>query len=207
MDMFNELNIDKINIPAISVYFWKKKIYSFERINKIFLFYRYLYKYRRFEKTKKKIQHKVIKNLEKGCYINTIKIALEQNINCSWEEDDFANIYHFICGRILSYISTDSTDPTKVSNIIDGFIDDSSDYSLSKQFPNKTQKDLYPEQYAEIKRRQIIEQNIKVKASKLRTCPKCKQKLSTTKNRYARSLDEGVDLTATCVFCGFSWAC
>ena len=76
-----------------------------------------------------------------------------------------------------------------------------------KQFPNKTQKDLYPEQYEEIKRRQIIEQNIKVKASKLRVCPKCKQKLSTTKNRYARSLDEGVDLTATCVFCGFSWAC
>ena len=75
-----------------------------------------------------------------------MKIALKQNINCSWEEDDFANIYHFICGRILSYISTDSTDPKKVSNIIDGFIDDSSDYSLSKQFPNKTQKDLYPEQ-------------------------------------------------------------
>ena len=44
MDMFNELNIDEVNIPAISVYFWKKKIYSFERINKIFLFYRYLYK-------------------------------------------------------------------------------------------------------------------------------------------------------------------
>ena len=77
----------------------------------------------------------------------------------------------------------------------------------TKEFPNKTIKDLYPEQYENIEKKQSIVQQITVKASKLRTCPKCKQKLSTTKNRYARSFDEGVDLTSTCVFCGFSWAC
>ena len=204
MNNFYKTDIDNIKISTISAYFYKNKEYSFTRIIKIFLFLRYLSKHKKFYKTKNSVKHEILKNLENTCHNNSIKIALEQNITYDWEQEEFTDIYHYICGRVLAYINTYNTDYKKVNNIINGFINDK---YLAKEFPNKTHKSLYPEHYVEINKRQAADNQIVIKASKLRTCPKCKQKLSTTKNRYARSLDEGVDLTATCVFCGHSWAC
>ena len=204
MNNFYKTNIDNIKISTISAYFYKNKEYSFTRINKIFLFLRYLSKHKKFFKTKNSVKHEILKNIEDTCHNNTIKIALEQNINYDWKQEEFTDIYHYICGRVLSYIDIDNTDYKKVNIIINGFINDK---SLAKEFPNRTHRNLYPELYVEINKKQAADNQIVIKASKLRTCPKCKQNLSTTKNRYARSIDEGFDLTSTCVFCGHSWAC
>ena len=48
-------------------------------------------------------------------------------------------------------------------------------------------------------------QESKIKYSELYRCRKCKRNQTTTERRYARSLDEGVDLTIICLFCGNRW--
>ena len=144
MENFNDIDIDEIDIPSISSYFYKNRKYSFIRIKKIFLFYRYLCKHKNFYKTKKKIQHKIIKNLEKTCYTNTNNIAFTKNIIFDWKNEEFTDIYHIICAKTLAHLSTNDTKPEKVNDIIEEIIND---YILSKEFPNKTIKDLYPEQY------------------------------------------------------------
>ena len=46
---------------------------------------------------------------------------------------------------------------------------------------------------------------IKIKYSELYRCNKCKRNQTKTERRYARSLDEGIDLTIICLFCGKRW--
>jgi len=78
---------------------------------------------------------------------------------------------------------------------------------IAKEFPNRTQKELYPKHYKNILKRQTADQQIVVKTSQLHTCPRCKNRQSTVVNRYNRSLDEGVNQYATCYFCGCEWCC
>jgi len=202
MDNFLDIDIEKVSIPTIfSCFYSTKNYYEIDRIYKIFLFYRYLCRHKKFSKITRKEQHEIIKNLEKACYDNAKHM---ENIVCGWSEE-FAYTYHIICGKVLSYF--DINYPKKANIIIENLISDIPVQIFSKTLPYKSIRDLFPEEYDKVEKTQCIEEQITVKASKLRTCPKCKRRLSTTKNRYARSLDEGVDLTATCVFCGFSWAC
>ena len=91
MNNFYKTNIDNIKISTISAYFYKNKEYSFTRINKIFLFLRYLSKHKKFFKTKNSVKHEILKNIEETCHNNTIKIALEQNINYDWKKTFLEN--------------------------------------------------------------------------------------------------------------------
>lgn len=236
--LFNNKHIDDVEIPAISACFYKDTKYNDGRLKKIFLFYRYLSQHKGFTKISSEQKHNIVENLEKSCYRNTIAKARKQNINCSWDEEDFEFIYHVTCGKTLAHISRDdaivsannvdklgyivsemnlnTSNPNKSTNdflknvnkFINLLIEDSSETNeMSKKFPNMTQKELYPEHYTDALKRQTADRQIVIKSSKLRTCPRCKQKQSTVKNRYNRSLDEGVNQIATCYFCGCEWCC
>ena len=72
---------------------------------------------------------------------------------------------------------------------------------------NMKSKELCPKKYEKIEKKINQRNNLerKIKYSELYKCRKCKRNQCTTERRYARSIDEGVDLTVTCVFCSHSW--
>lgn len=200
MEYFEHINIDKIKIPPISSSFYKNSNYTLSRINKIILFYKFLCRHIKFNKLDKRKQHKIIKTLERVCYHHTLHKARIYDIINKWSNDTFDNLYHFICGRVIAYLNYEETNPDDVHKFIIKIINK---YDYMKKFPILEYKDLYPEIYENTHKRHLAGEQKKIKYSKMYSCPKCKKKLSTIANRYNRSLDEGVNLMITCVYCGF----
>lgn len=144
----------------------------------------------------------ITKHLERGCLNRSIEKAKSYNIRCIWTESKFIDLYHSICYKVACNI-----DPTSSIN---------SNYALKKILTNEipiadvanmTSKELCPKKYEQIEdrvnKRTNLERNIKY--SELYRCRKCKTNKTTTERRYARSWDEGTDLTIHCINCGFSW--
>ncbi len=193
---------DKDKIYKISNYFSSKK-YIFNRLQEIELFYEYLFKHKLFVEEKENIQFEIIKNLEKSCYKNTLNKARKKNIQTNWSNKEFIFLYEIICGRVLAYLSHLDTNPIEVDINIRNLLDDN---SLAEKFPFKTHKDFHPNEYKKLYNRNNSNQKI-IKFSKLRKCPRCRENISTVKNIYNRSLDEGTNLMATCLECGWKWTC
>ena len=96
------------------------------------------------------------------------------------------------------------TNPIEANiNILD-LLDDN---SIAEKFPFKIHEDFYPNEYKKLYERNNIKNQKIIKFSKLRKCPKCKKNISTIKNVYNRSLDEGTNQMATCVNCNYKWIC
>ena len=76
-----------------------------------------------------------------------------------------------------------------------------------QEVANMSSKELCPKKYEKIDQKINKRTNLelKIKFSELYKCSKCKRNQCTTERRYARSLDEGTDLTIHCLFCSHSW--
>lgn len=144
----------------------------------------------------------IIKYLERGCLNRAIEKAKSYNIRCVWTDEKFIHLYHSICYKVACNI-----DPSSMVK---------SDYILKKimnsqvelnNIANMTSKELCPNKYEQIDEKMNKRTNLerKVKFSELYKCRKCKRNQTTTERRYARSWDEGTDLTITCAFCYHSW--
>jgi len=207
MENFINKHIDDIKIPVLPAEFYNHENSNEIRIAKIYLFYQYLCRHKEFAGTEEKKQYRVINSLERSCYSITLDIANKESIPCNWDINEFDDLYHIVCARVLSYFTYDNGNiksAEKTNNIITSLLND---VKCAKSLPFKKRRELYPEEYETVDERYNANKQIRIKTSKLRTCPRCKQQLSTVKNRYNRSLDEGVNLEATCIFCEFSWNC
>lgn len=144
----------------------------------------------------------IVKNLERGCLNRTIVKSNDYNIRGVWSNPKFVSLYHDICYKIASNL-----DVTSVIN---------SDYITKKILKNEvninmvanmSSKELCPKKYEKIDMKINQRTNLerKIKYSELYRCRKCKRNQCTTERRYNRSLDEGVNLTIICLFCGHEW--
>jgi hypothetical protein len=140
--------------------------------------------------------------IENSCYKKTIKLANKNNITVDWDCVLFINIYNSICYKIASNIDPNSI--VKSNFILDKIINNNIDLDNIASMSSRT---LCPERYVEIDEKINKRNNleIKIKYSELYKCKRCKKNQTTTERRYARSLDEGVDLTIICHFCGNKW--
>lgn len=144
----------------------------------------------------------IAERLERGCFNRSVEKAKTYNVRCVWDNEKFVNLYHSICYKVASNIDTTSSIK---SDYIRNKILNNDVYIPS--IANMTSKQLCPKKYevidAKMNKRTNLER--KIKYSELYRCRKCKRNQCTTERRYARSLDEGVDLTINCMFCHHSW--
>ena len=141
------------------------------------------------------------RKIEMGCYNKAKSQAIENNINISWHNPMFISIYHMICYEIsinldkTSVINSNILHNKLINNEVDpyqlAFIIAKDNFSKNRVIEDKINKRLNI--------------NITLKYSELYKCRKCKKNQTTLERRYNRSLDEGVNLTVTCDFCGFQW--
>ena len=144
----------------------------------------------------------IVKNLEKGCLNRAIDKSRIYNIRCVWSEPKFVDLYHNICYKLASNLD-------ETSSINSDFIKKkilNNEVNL-QHVANLSSKELCPMKYEKIEQKINKRNNLerKIKFSELYKCRKCKHNQCTTERRYARSLDEGTDLTILCLFCGHSW--
>jgi hypothetical protein len=140
--------------------------------------------------------------LERSCYNYTINKASDENIMATWSNDLFCDLYHSICYKISSNI--DASNEINNVYLINAILNKTIDINL---IPNMTSQELFPSQYTAILERVAISKNVvqSIKTSAMYRCSKCKQNKCTLENRFNRSLDEGVNLTITCMNCMHSW--
>ena len=144
----------------------------------------------------------IIRNLERGCLNRAIQKSRVHNIRCVWSETKFVDLYHNICYKLASNLDVNScvNSGSIKQKILDGDVD-------LQNVANISSKELCPKKYEKLDQKINKRSNLerKVKFSELYKCRKCKRNQCTTERRYARSLDEGTDLTIHCLFCGHSW--
>lgn len=144
----------------------------------------------------------IIKNLEKGCLRRAIEKAKTYNIRCVWSNDKFISLYHSICYKVA--INLDPTSSIKSDYIYKKILNNEVDLL---NVANMTSKALCPKKYEQLDEKISKRTNLerKVKYSEMYKCSKCKRNQTTTERRYNRGLDEGVELTINCMFCGHQW--
>jgi DNA-directed RNA polymerase subunit M/transcription elongation factor TFIIS len=186
------------NTIPLNIKFYENENYNNNRRLKLLLFGECL------GKTDKSVDDKecIIKYLERGCLNRAIESAKIYNIRCIWSNEKFVNLYHSICYKIAVNIDTNSC--IKSDYILNKILNDDVD---PLKIANMSSKDLCPKKYEKIEEKMQKRNNLerKIKFSEMYTCRKCKRKQTTTERCYNRSLDEGVNLTIRCLFCGNSW--
>ena len=145
---------------------------------------------------------KIILDIENACYNYTINKANEENIPADWSNDLFTEIYHATCAKIYSNISK----KCGVSNnyLICHIVNNNLDIN---KLPYMSSQELFPEKYKELISKLEASKNVTrtVKTTSMYKCRRCHKNECTEENRYNRSLDEGVNLTITCMSCGYQW--
>lgn len=147
------------------------------------------------------IYMKMAKNLEKGIYNYSIKIATEKNIVKKWENQYFVQIYIDRLRSIYLNINSDYL-REKVKN---GDIKIHEIAFLSHQ-------DMRPERWNKLLEAKKIRDEYKyaprIEASTDNfTCWKCKSKSCTYYQLQTRSADEPMTTFVTCLNCGQRWKC
>jgi DNA-directed RNA polymerase subunit M/transcription elongation factor TFIIS len=204
MEFFHcNIGISIKNTPPLDIKFYKEKKYNITRLQKLRIFSEYFNNHVKFSEANNDLKNLVIKKVESACFNLTIKKSQENNIPNSWDYEEFEELYHIICGKPLAYIDS-SIDSDKANNIILIIL---SDPKKAKWMASINHREIYPKEYEELEHRQNADDQVIKKFCTLYQCPKCKKSLCTLKNRYNRSLDEGVNLTAMCAWCHTEWNC
>jgi DNA-directed RNA polymerase subunit M/transcription elongation factor TFIIS len=187
------------NAIPLNIKFYENENYNDIRRCKLILLSDCLGKNFKFDNNSKEA---IIKAIEQGCLNRAIKKAKTYNIRCIWKEEQFVNLYHSICYKVS--INIDKNSSINSSFIIDKILNNSIDL---KTIANMTSKELYPKKYEKLEEKMHKRHNLerKIKFSERYQCKKCKRNQTTTERCYNRSLDEGVNLTIRCLFCGNSW--
>jgi len=151
--------------------------------------------------------YKLAKNLEIGCYNETIKYADVKGFLKKWENSVFKNTYIHKCISIFtnldpnSYIKNDKL----IERVKTGEIKAYHVGSLKPQ-------ELFPEQWKDIKEQKERKDKL---AYEIRTehtikgmykCKKCKSDAVTYYQLQLRSSDEPMTTKITCVNCGNRWS-
>lgn len=189
------------NIIPLDAMFYKKP-YNKIRRAKLILFTSCLMQHKEYQLLPYQEKMKIIKNIERSCYNYVIDKSYEENIMTSWEVDLFCELYHSICYKISANLEKTGlvSNPNLTKAILSGNIS-------IEQLPKLSSQDMYPQKYAEIIQRVEASKSVvqTLKTSAMYRCSKCKENKCTIENRYNRSLDEGVNLTITCLNCAHQW--
>jgi DNA-directed RNA polymerase subunit M/transcription elongation factor TFIIS len=187
------------SIPLPHKPFYNDDEYNVLRRAKLIILSDCLGKYSEFSSLSYEKKIEMLWQIEQGCVAEATRKANEYNIQCMWDNIQYTNIYHSICYNIIAILDDDDGLPSLVTKITSDKID------LGKM-SNMTCRELCPEKYEDltnhINKRTNTKQNLKY--SELYYCYKCKHNQSTVEKRCNRSLDEGVNLTITCLWCGNS---
>ena len=195
----NIKNHRKFAIPA-KVY--NNSEYCKERRTIILLIAEILEKNEDFKNISKSKQDNIILKIEKSCFDSTIKKSNELLIYINWENSKFTYMYQLFCNKITKNLDSES----EVNNayLINAIINDEIDLNNIAELASDK---LCPEKSDVIKQNLIARnsQKLNYKTSSLYTCRNCGKKSVTIREYQGRSLDEGSNLSLTCVFCSYNW--
>jgi len=144
----------------------------------------------------------LVEKIERGCFNYTITHTTEQNIPTSWKNDIFKDVYNSTCAKIYANLST--TNNVNNDYLLPCILENKINCN---DLPKLTSQQLFPDKYKDVIVKLETSKNVQwtVKTSSMYRCRRCKKNECTIENRYNRSLDEGVNLTITCVACGNEW--
>lgn len=147
-------------------------------------------------------QRDFVMRMERSCYNTAIDKATEQNVIPSWFIEEFVDIYSVLCAKILSNIDPDGI--TQNDYLVPAIVTEQIDIDKIAQLKSM---DLLPKKYEQIQK--VIEisrnQEIDISYTDMYTCSRCGHNKCKEKNRYNRSLDEGVNKRIECIKCGKFW--
>jgi DNA-directed RNA polymerase subunit M/transcription elongation factor TFIIS len=189
------------NSVPLASYFYGSSNYNDIRRAKLMMFGDRLSKYADFSKMHVAEKNTLLKYLERGCYGLARHRCIKNGFSMTWDDDNFVNLYHDICYKLVSNIDRESpVDSTYLATLIlEGSIKPLDAAAMSSQ-------DMAPDKYIEVMNRvTLMNEEIKIKTSKLYTCPKCKHQETVLSQVQDRSNDENSSLIAVCVYCRFQW--
>jgi len=195
-DIFNHL---KFTIP-LDIY--DNKLYNKNRRAILLLIASILEKNKKFKLKHKQIQSSIIINIELSCYNQTITKADELLIYQSWDNDKFTYLYYLNCNKITKNLDIESE--VNSSYLINKILTNSININ---DIASMSSDQLCPDKSQNIKDNLNLRTNqqIKIKTSTLYQCRNCKKKEVKIQEYQGRSLDEGSNLSLTCLFCNFNW--
>ncbi len=155
-----------------------------------------------FKKMSQKKQTNMLRDIEASCVNAAIRIADAENIRKIWSNPSFTYIYSGIFYRVITNLdpSSDVGSDWLITKLESGEI---APFNLGYM----SSRELCPVKYKDIasligKKNNTIARR---KFNEAYQCNKCKERKCITEKRYNRSLDESINLTVICTFCGHSW--
>lgn len=143
----------------------------------------------------------LVKLLERGCYSLSRQRGLKKGFDVSWDDENFKNLYHDICYKLVANIDSDSDVGSSylADMILTGRV-------LPLEAAAMSSQDMAPDKYVSVLEKvKSMYEEVKIKTSKLYTCPKCKHQETVLSQVQDRSLDENSSLIAVCVYCSYRW--
>ncbi len=189
------------NPDALPVKYYVNPYNGFRRA-KLVLFSSVLREHKQYLDIKYDDRLLLVEKLERSCFNHMINKANIDNIPIKWDDERFRDIYHVLCAKISSNISQSGVvKNTYLPNaILSGMIN-------INDLPKMSSQDLFPDIYRDVISKIEKSKNVTqtVCTSSMYKCRRCHKNECTIENRYNRSLDEGVNLSVTCVACGYEW--
>jgi DNA-directed RNA polymerase subunit M/transcription elongation factor TFIIS len=201
-------NTNTVHRPAVplgstplDVKFYKKPYNTYRRA-KIIMFSSVLNERKEVLSLTASDRFALIEKIERSCFNYAISRAIDGNIPTKWENDFFKDLYGTICAKIGANITLSGSvqNTYLLPAILNGTV------SIT-ELPKMSSQELFPEKYKEVIEKLESSKNVQrtIKTSAMYRCRRCHKNECTIENRYNRSLDEGVNLTITCVACGNEW--
>lgn len=188
------------SVPLDS-YFYDHPNYTDIRRAKLMMFGDSLNKYEEFSAVSRAQKTEIIKNLERGCYNLARTKGSKKGFDISWDNENFTNLYHDICYKLAMNIDMESVVGSAylTKMILSGTVSPANAAALSSQ-------EMAPDKYVDVLNKlRMMNEEVKIKTSKLYTCGKCKHQETVLTQIQNRSLDENSNLIAVCVYCSNRW--
>ena len=147
----------------------------------------------------------ITRNLEKGIFNASIRIANSRGVECSWENEIFKTIYLNKLKRI--YTNLDPESYVKNTNLLKRLKNKD---MLPHEIAFFENKDLFPERWNKIidekaaRDKSIAEIDMGA-ATTIYTCSKCKNNKTVYYEMQTRGADEAMSVFITCLCCGKKW--
>jgi DNA-directed RNA polymerase subunit M/transcription elongation factor TFIIS len=187
------------SIP-LTAYFYIEKNYNDVRRAKLMMFGDCLGEYSEFQKYKRDKKMEFLKNIERGCYHMTRKRGNKKDMSISWDSENFVNLYHDICYKVVMNLNKNAIKSTELVDAV--FSGDVHPKQIAKLTSQEMCPELYVNIYAKI---EMSSEGVKIKTSKLYYCSKCKNNKTILNHVQDRSGDENTSTIIYCVFCGHQW--
>lgn len=184
----------------------KNNEYNYIRLKELVLIGNIFYNYIQNINISNNVDFKKINNIiiqiELSCFNKSLKFSDKQNIISSWTNPLYEKLYRIIISKITKNLDITSEVNSKflIEQILKGNINVSN-------IANIDIKDISPENnsniYKKIEERML--QKVKYKESTLYRCKNCGKRKCSIKEIMTRALDEGTNVSCTCLFCYSTW--